>query len=109
MSVLASQSVWLVTGSHLYTGQVMYLNYLDQEQSHWVYNIQEAQALTKEQLTHALDHAKIDHQHNRVIDPYQIQLDPSSHLPVKKREQMRIKGPSIRRDLPPFSPPTVMQ
>ena len=109
-----SNQTWVVAGSDLYTGQVMYLNLKTPEESEWVYQLDQAKLLSQEESQTALGIARIDHKHNRVVDPYLVQVQCYADLdestpqiePLKKREKMRITGPSIRTDLPPFPPRT---
>lgn len=98
-------SSWLVSGSHLYTGQVMYLDFHPTSSSKWVYQIDQARPLNQTELKLALEQAQQDHRQNQVVDPYTIQLNSSSQ-PLKKRESIRITGPSVRPDLPPFPAPS---
>ena len=114
-----SRLSWLVAGSDLYTGQVLYLDYTaehtSEQVSQWVTNIHQVQVLDKAQAQEAMQQAKEDHKNNLVVDPYLIQLSPldnnnadsipstliindhnaNTFYPSKKREQMRIQGPSI--------------
>ena len=108
-----SNQQWVVAGSDLYTGQVIYLSLNTSEESEWVYQITQAKLLNQEESQTALNVARIDHKKNRVVDPYLIQVQSYAQLeedseieiePLKKREKMRITGPSIREDLPPFPP-----
>ena len=108
-----SNKQWVVAGSDLYTGQVIYLNLNTSKESEWVYQIAQAKILNQEESKAALHVARIDHKKNRVVDPYLIQVQSYAQLeeesvveiePLKKREKMRVTGPSIRDDLPPFPP-----
>ena len=99
-----STASWLVSGSHLYTGQVMYLDFHTSSRSEWVYQLDQARPLTQTELKIALEQAQQDHRQNIVVDPYTIQLN-SSDQPLKRRENIRSSGPSVRPDLTPFPAP----
>ena len=110
-----AHGLWIVSGSDLYTGQVMYLNMINSDQSQWVYQLDQVRPLNKQESQIALQRARVDHQKNRVVDPYLIQVREIGQLqeteqgsistePLKKREKMRITGPTVRSDLEPFPP-----
>lgn len=97
--------MWMVSGSDLYTGQVMYLGNGLSTSSRWVYKIEDAYSFEKKEVDQALKQAQLDHQANRVVDPYVIQVN-QDRMPAKKRERVRVEGPSVRPDLPPLNTPT---
>ena len=90
-----SNSLWVICGSDLYTGQVLYLSSYDQTQLIWSTDITSAVGHDEKQdATKILIHVKQLDQTQQTVDPYLVQTDMAL-LPLKKREQMRIDGPSI--------------
>ena len=90
-----STSLWVICGSDLYTGQVLYLSSYDQTQLVWSLEISSAIGHDeKNEAAKILAHVKQLDQTQQTVDPYLIQTDIEL-VPLKKREQMRIDGPSI--------------
>jgi hypothetical protein len=87
----------VVTANRLRDGTVVFLG-----RDGWVERIEDATLATTDVQAKALEAlGKQAAAVNEVVDPYLIDLAPEegSFHPVKLREQLRARGPSVRTDL----------
>ncbi len=89
-------SLFVLTGWVLSSGKPVFLSKSGQYSTDW----RQAQIYEDESI---LNQAKIDAQTGKVVDPYLIEVVPTGnpqdeiqYLPVKQKEQIRLKGPTVR-------------
>ena len=83
----------IITGNSLGEGSVVF----QIAGEGWSLDIQSAEVLeTKETLAVALERANLDAAHNRVVEPYAIEVTRvgSRVIPVRLREKIRANGPT---------------
>jgi hypothetical protein len=93
-------SLFILTGWVLSSGKPVFLSKSGQYSTDWT----QAQIFEDEGI---LAQSKIDAQTGKVVDPYLIEVVPTGvptgnpqdeiqYLPVKQKEQIRLKGPTVR-------------
>jgi hypothetical protein len=89
-------SLFVLTGWILSSGQPVFFSKSGQYLPDWT----QAQIFEDESI---LNQAKIDAQSGKVVDPYLIEVlpiantqDEMQYLPVKQKEQIRLKGPTVK-------------
>ena len=104
MSTVLSSPLWTLSGSHLLTGQPLYLWIEPQgELRQWRGHVSQATPISDNERDLWMQRAQQDARASLVVDPYWIKLDASTGEPERRREQMRVNGPSVRPDLPAAS------
>ena len=100
-----TQPQWILSGSHLITGQPLYLWINPQHQQHqWRGHLNQATPIKDSERELWMTQAQLDVVANRVVDPYWITRSSQDLEPTRRREQLRTSGPSVRPDLTPYEP-----
>ena len=88
----------ILTANRLVLGEVVYWN----EAKGWVPRLVDASALADEAAAKAAQERAAESVRQReVVNPYlfEIRMDGGDMVPVKEREKIRARGPSVRPDL----------
>ena len=85
----------ILTANRLDDGLVVYLG-----ETGWTHDIDLAQRAHDDNIAAALEYrGRQSAMRNEIADPYLIDLDDDDGAPVRWREAIRAKGPTVRRDI----------
>ncbi len=100
MTSSSHRPISALCGSHLLTGQPLYL-WVDpvNQTRQWRGHVSQATPIKDSERDTWFELARIDAHANLVVDPYWITLAAPGELPTRRREQIRVSGPSVRPDL----------
>ena len=91
----ASEGAKVVSANRLDTGEVVWLG----EGDLWVERVAAATLLRGSAAEAALARAKTAVADGVVVDPYLVDVDEAGGGPLRPRERIRARGPSVRPDL----------
>ena len=91
----ASEGAKVVSANRLDTGEVVWLG----DDDLWVERVAVAALLRGPAAEAALARTKMAVAAGVVVDPYLVDVDEAGGGPLRPREQIRARGPSVRPDL----------